>query len=109
MNTRLNGNDKQEILVLGEYTMHDVYRDSITIEDKNGNQEQYSVEALFDMKGSSYAMLKSESTNHTIVMKVEEEGDEQYLVSIRDEEDYHSILDAYQIAVEGTEDLETDR
>jgi hypothetical protein len=94
---------------MGEYTMHDVYRDSITIEDENGNQEQYSVEALFEMKGNSYAMLKSDNTNHTIVMKVEEEGSEQYLVSIGSEKDFDSILDAYQIAVEGTENLEPDQ
>ncbi|WP_421383974.1 DUF1292 domain-containing protein [Bacillus salacetis] len=89
--------------------MHDVYRDSITIEDVNGKQEQYSVEALFEMKGNSYAMLKSEAANHTIVMKVEEEGNEQYLVSIGNEKDYDSILDAYQIAVEGTENLEPEQ
>lgn len=83
--------------------MHDVYRDIITIEDENGNQEEYSVEALFEMKGHSYAMLKSDNTNHTIVMKVEEEGNEQYLVSIRNEEVHDSILDAYEIAVEGTD------
>lgn len=88
--------------------MHDVYRDIITIEDENGKQVQYSVEALFEMKGHSYAMLKSDNTNHTIVMKVEEEGDDQYLVNIRNEEDHDSILDAYEIAVAGTENLEAD-
>ncbi|WP_409253215.1 DUF1292 domain-containing protein [Bacillus sp. SCS-153A] len=89
--------------------MHDVYRDIITIEDENGRQEQYSVEALFEMKGRSYAMLTSENTNHTVVMKVEEEGDDQYLVRIKNEKDYDSILDAYQIAVEGTEYLEPEQ
>ena len=86
--------------------MHDVYRDIITIENKNGNQENYSVEALFEMKGQSYAMLKSDRDNQTIVMKVEEEGTDQYLVSIKNDKDHNSLLDAYQIAVEGTENLE---
>ncbi|MGM0846280.1 MAG: DUF1292 domain-containing protein [Bacillota bacterium] len=89
--------------------MHDVYRDMVTIEDENGQQEEYTVEALFEMKGESYAMLKSDPSNHTIVMKVEEEGDDQFLVSIKNEEDVDSILTAYQVAVEGTEDLEVDR
>jgi myo-inositol-hexaphosphate 3-phosphohydrolase len=89
--------------------MHDVYRDMVTVEDENGQREDYTVEALFEMKGRSYAMLKSDHSNHTIVMKVEEEGDDQYLVSIKNEEDVDSILDAYQVAVAGTEDLEVDR
>ncbi|WP_113930429.1 DUF1292 domain-containing protein [Bacillus sp. P14.5] len=88
--------------------MHDVYRDMVTVEDENGQREDYTVEALFEMKGVSYAMLKSDQSNHTIVMKVEEEGNDQYLVSIKNEEDVDSILDAYQVAVEGTENLETD-
>jgi hypothetical protein len=88
--------------------MHDVYRDTITIEDENGRQEKYMVEALFEMKGGSYAMLKSDNNDHTIVMKVEEEGPEQYLVNIKNEEDYESILAAYEIAVEGTGNLEMD-
>lgn len=88
--------------------MHDIYRDKITIEDESGKQEEYSVEALFKMKGSSYAMLNA-ADNHTIVMKVEEEGSEQYLVNIKNQQEYHSILDAYQVAVEGTDELEADR
>ncbi|WP_456272017.1 DUF1292 domain-containing protein [Bacillus sp. AK031] len=88
--------------------MHDIYRDTITVEDGCGIQEEFTVEALFEMKGHSYAMLKS-ARNQTIVMKVEEDDEEQYLVNIKSQEDYHSLLDAYQVAVEGTETLEPDQ
>jgi hypothetical protein len=96
---------KSKIKYTGGPIMHDVYRDTITVEDGCGIQEEFTVEAMFEMKGQSYAMLKS-ARNQTIVMKVEDDGGEQYLVNIKSQEDFHSILDAYQIAVEGTEGLE---
>ncbi|MDZ5473849.1 DUF1292 domain-containing protein [Bacillus sp. 31A1R] len=73
-------------------------RDYITIEDENGNEKEYSIEALFDMEDNSYALLKS--MDETILMKIEEEGDEQYLVGITDPEEKSSILDAYEIAID---------
>jgi uncharacterized protein YrzB (UPF0473 family) len=77
---------------------HNEPRDYITIEDEQGNQKEFAVEALFDMEDKSYALLRSE--DETIVMRVEGEEGEQYLVGITDPEESEAILDAYQIAVE---------
>jgi uncharacterized protein YrzB (UPF0473 family) len=77
---------------------HNEPRDYITIEDEQGNQKEFAVEALFDMEDESYALLRSE--DETIVMRVEGEEGEQYLVGITDPEESEAILDAYQIAVE---------
>ncbi|PLR98272.1 DUF1292 domain-containing protein [Bacillus sp. T33-2] len=76
----------------------DSIRDLITIEDEQGVEKQYEVEALFDMNGESYALLRSEE--ETILMRVEDEGGEQFLVGIEDESERDSILDAYEIAVD---------
>jgi hypothetical protein len=38
--------------------MLDDRRDYITNEDEKGNRKDYTVEALFDMKEESYALLK---------------------------------------------------
>ncbi|GAE25144.1 hypothetical protein JCM9140_1121 [Halalkalibacter wakoensis JCM 9140] len=76
----------------------DQVRDHITIEDENGEIKDYSVEALFDMEDQSYALLTS--NEDTLLMRVEEEEDEQYLVGITDPEERESILHAYEIAVE---------
>ncbi|KHF39898.1 DUF1292 domain-containing protein [Halalkalibacter okhensis] len=73
-------------------------RDQITIEDENGHMKNYSVEALFDMEDHSYALLSS--AEETILMRVEDEEDEQYLVGITDPKERNSILEAYEIAVE---------
>lgn len=73
-------------------------RDPITIRDENGNEKQYLVEALFDVNGEDYALLQNEED--TILMKVEEDNGEQYLVGLDDPEKTQSLLDAYQIAVE---------
>jgi hypothetical protein len=73
-------------------------RDYVTIEDDRGNQKEFAVEALFDMEDKSYALLRSE--DETIVMRVEGEEGDQYLVGITDPEESEAILDAYQIAVE---------
>jgi uncharacterized protein YrzB (UPF0473 family) len=73
-------------------------RDRITIEDENGATKDYSVEALFDMEDHSYALLTS--TEDTLLMRVEDEEDGQYLVGITDPEERDSILHAYEIAVD---------
>jgi hypothetical protein len=68
-------------------------RDQITVEDEHGQQLNFSVEALFDMKDHSYALLTS--NEETLLMRVE-----QYLVGISDPNERDSILQAYEIAVE---------
>lgn len=73
-------------------------RDQITIEDENGQTKDYSVEALFDMEDHSYALLSS--NEDTILMRVEDEDDEQFLVGITDPVERDSILHAYEIAVD---------
>jgi uncharacterized protein YrzB (UPF0473 family) len=78
--------------------MHDEPRDYITIKDDEGNLKDFAVEALFEMEGRSYALLAAE--DETMVMEVEGEEGDQYLVGISDPTESQSILDAYQIAVE---------
>ncbi|MED3879893.1 DUF1292 domain-containing protein [Priestia megaterium] len=75
-------------------------RDFITIEDEKGIEKQYAVEALFDMRNQTYALLQS--NGEALLMRVEDEKGEQYLVGLTDPEERNSILDAYQIAVEAT-------
>jgi IMP cyclohydrolase len=73
-------------------------RDYITVEDAAGNRKEYAIEALFDMENESYALLVAE--DETIVMKVEGDQEDQYLVGISNPTESQAILDAYQIAVE---------
>jgi uncharacterized protein YrzB (UPF0473 family) len=72
-------------------------RDYIIIKDEEGKEIDYTIEALFDMDESSYALLKN--LDETILMRIETEGEEQFLVGINDPNERDSILDAYQIAV----------
>jgi uncharacterized protein YrzB (UPF0473 family) len=78
--------------------MHDEPRDYITIKDDDGNLKDFAVEALFEMEGRSYALLAAE--DETMVMQVEGDEGDQYLIGISDPDESQSILDAYQIAVE---------
>ena len=73
-------------------------RDYITIEDEKGNHKDFAVEALFDMEDESYALLAAD--DETIVMKVEGEEENQYLVGINTPSKSEAILQAYEIAVE---------
>ncbi|MBX9996363.1 MULTISPECIES: DUF1292 domain-containing protein [Priestia] len=75
-------------------------RDFITIEDERGIEKQYAIEALFDMRNQTYALLQS--NGEVLLMRIEDEKGEQYLVGLTDPEERDSILDAYQIAVEAT-------
>lgn len=79
-------------------------RDYITIEDKDGDKREFSVEGIIHKGEETYALLKGDTD--TVLMKVEDEGDEQYLVGIEDKDEVDSILSAYEIAVEGTRELE---
>ncbi|GIM46718.1 hypothetical protein DNHGIG_22670 [Collibacillus ludicampi] len=73
-------------------------RDYITIEDEEGKEKAYAVEALFDMDDRSYVLLSSE--HETLLMRVEGNGGDQYLVGITDPVERESILNAYEIAVD---------
>jgi hypothetical protein len=78
--------------------MRDKPRDFITVEDEKGNRKDFAVEALFEMENESYALLMAE--DETIVMRVEGEDENQYLIGITDPLESEAILEAYQIAVE---------
>ncbi|MEC1524269.1 DUF1292 domain-containing protein [Neobacillus niacini] len=73
-------------------------RDYITIQDDDGNFKEFAVEALFEMESKSYALLAAE--DETMLMQVEGEEGDQYLVGISNPVESQSILDAYQVAVE---------
>ncbi len=77
---------------------HDSVRDLVTVRDDRGNERQFEVEALFEMKGQSYAMLRD--GDETVVMKVEDNGEDQFLVGLESESEKSNLLDAYQIAVD---------
>ncbi|WP_245243537.1 DUF1292 domain-containing protein [Mesobacillus selenatarsenatis] len=76
----------------------DSVRDLVTVTDEKGNVKQFEVEALFEMNGESYAMLRNE--DGTVLMKVEEQGNDQFLVGLESEKEKSQLLDAYQIAVD---------
>ncbi|WP_233434856.1 DUF1292 domain-containing protein [Mesobacillus jeotgali] len=73
-------------------------RDLVTVKDDRGRERQFEVEALFEMNGESYAMLRNEEG--TVLMKVEEQGGDQYLVGLESDIEKSQLLDAYQIAVD---------
>ena len=79
---------------------NDSIRDLITIEDGNGDQLSFEVEALFDMEGKTYALLRS--GDQTALMAVEEDASGQHLVQITNQSEKESLLDAYQVAVEAS-------
>ncbi|MDG5789063.1 DUF1292 domain-containing protein [Evansella sp. AB-P1] len=73
-------------------------KDHITIRDDNGNEKEFAVEALFDMEQQSYALITGDE--ETLLMRVIDDEDEQYLVGITDPKERDAILDVYQVAVE---------
>lgn len=82
--------------------MDDVLRDYITVEDEDGTERLFAVEAMFDMREKTYALLRSEEDqDDSIVMQVKlDEDNQQYLVGINNQEETTNLLDAYQIAVD---------
>lgn len=81
--------------------MDDVLRDYITVEEEDGTEKLFAVEAMFDMRDKIYALLRSEGNQEdSIVMQVKiDEDNQQYLVGINNREETSSLLDVYQITV----------
>ena len=80
---------------------NNVYRDKIVVLDENRDEKEFSIEALFDMKDKTYALLRSEQDgNNTFVMQVENTDDGQFLTGISDSFKHNMVLDAYEIAVD---------
>ncbi|MED4531655.1 DUF1292 domain-containing protein [Metabacillus fastidiosus] len=75
-------------------------RDYILVEDEDGTEKQFVVEALFDIEDKTYAFLRSEEDKEdTIVMEVEDDGSGQYLIGIDDPEEVNMVLDAYEVVL----------
>ena len=88
---------------------NDVYRDKIVVLDENGDKKEFSIEALFDMKDKTYALLCSEQDGkNTFVMQVENTDDGQFLTGISDPSERNMVLDAYEIAVDASLETEQD-
>jgi hypothetical protein len=86
---------------------NDIYRDKIIVSDENGVEKELSIEALFDMKNKTYALLSSEKDgNDAFVMEVENTDEGQFLTGISDPSERNMVLDAYEIAVDAS--LETE-
>ncbi|MDQ0253594.1 hypothetical protein J2S74_000966 [Evansella vedderi] len=77
----------------------------IIIKDDSGYEKEFHVEAMFKMDGESYAIVTGDT--ETLLMRIEDEGDEQYLVGINDPEERDAILSAYEIAM-NTNKMESD-
>lgn len=73
-------------------------RDLIVVQDASGAQHEYGVEALLEMNDQQYVLLVN--GEDSLLMKVEGEGEQQELVGIPEPAVLHSLLDAYEIAVE---------
>jgi hypothetical protein len=82
-------------------SVHREKLDTITVSDDTGNYRDFTVEALFDMDGQSYALLSD--NGETVLMRIEQNGETQELVGITNPEVIDSIMDAYEIAVDTDE------
>ena len=59
---------------------NDSIRDLITIEDGNGDQLSFKVEAMFNMEGKAYALLRS--GDQTSLMEVKEDAMDSILFKL---------------------------
>ncbi|PGT81022.1 DUF1292 domain-containing protein [Bacillus sp. AFS040349] len=76
-------------------------RDIITVEDENGKERTFSVEALLVVEADTYALLTSKDHYYDpIIMQVLNEEDGQYLVGVSDPIKKNIVIDAYEIAVD---------
>lgn len=101
MKKNQKGNTKPEISMEVYMMDNDELRDYITVTDDNGQEKQFAVEALFDIKDKTYALLRSAYVQEdTFVMEVKEDEHGQHLIGMENSEEKEMLLDAYEIAVD---------
>ncbi len=81
---------------------HDCSEMNNIIELKGENGEVINVEylATLKMKDDQYAIMRSleddEDNGEVIIMKIEEHGEESYLISIDNEEELNQVFEAFK-------------
>lgn len=75
-------------------------QESIIIEDEQGNERVYTVDAIIEMNNKNYILYSHE--DHVVINQIIYENDQEYLEDITDEEMEH-IYEAYQQALEEEE------
>ncbi|MBU9713197.1 DUF3727 domain-containing protein [Evansella tamaricis] len=72
-------------------------KEYITLEDEDGNEKVFQIDAMFDMEEHTYAMITS--GDETLMMRIEDEDGKQSLVSATEEE-IENLMDAYNLALD---------
>lgn len=75
---------------------------SITFTDENGQEVEMLIVYTFEMKDQNYAVLldKNNLDQDGVIMRVEEEQEETYLVSIDDDTEWQQVVSVYEELVQ---------
>lgn len=73
----------------------------VILTDENGNDHEFVVLYVFEAEDKEYAVLlpKDDEEGDGVIMRVEVDGEEEYLVDIEDEEEWARVVAAYETLV----------
>ncbi len=73
----------------------------VVLTDENGNDHEFVVLYVFEAESKEYAVLlpKDDEEGDGVIMRVEVDGEEEYLVDIEDEEEWGRVVAAYETLI----------
>lgn len=85
--------------------------DVITLTDEEGNEVDFMVIDGTEYNGKSYLMLveadaAEDEESEALLLRIDEDGDEEILVSVDDEEEFNAVAAQFEEQYEDSEEYE---
>ena len=86
----------------GEHCDHDhdhEHDHKVTLVDENGEEKVFDIVTWFEVDAKEYVVLIAEDDTEGqegVILRVEEEEGEEFLVDIEDEEEWNKVLETYE-------------
>lgn len=76
--------------------------DVFILTDEDGNEHEMVIVYTFETKEKAYAVLldRNEPDSDSVIFRIDEEGDESYLVNIEDEAEWQHVVAVYEEIVQ---------
>lgn len=78
------------------------YVETVKLVDENGQEREFAIITVFELEEKEYAVLVAcdEANEEGVILRLEEEDGEEYLVDIEDDEEWGKVVAAYEELVE---------
>lgn len=78
------------------------HNQSVTLVDDDGQEREFSIVSVFEVDSKEYAVLVEANSDEEngVILRIDVEDDEEYLVDIEDDAEWEKVLSTYESLVE---------